>query len=139
VVTLGLPGALEADLDSGELGRGVLVGKPRTHADNQPPFGDPVQCGQLVRQQDRVTQRGQQHRDAERDPLRARGRGGEDQQRVGTGPGHRAVTGPDGVESQRLSEPCLPDQWIQLVVAANGLVASREQIADPRSWHDASQ
>ncbi len=128
----------EFDTQRGELGLGGRGRKPAAHARDHSPVRQSVECGELVRQQDRMAQRREQHRGPQGDPLGGLGRGSQHQQWIRAWPGDRTVAGPHRVETQVLRSPRLCDKPFRVVVAEHGLVTCRQQVSDFQPCHLAS-
>jgi hypothetical protein len=88
-----------------------------------------------VGQQDRVPECGQQHGGTEHESRGGYGHGGQKKQGIGSGPSKGAVTGPQGIEPDGFGVPSVFDQPSQVVIAAYGLVACRQQVAELHFGH----
>lgn len=89
----------EVGLERVELRLGRGEREARAQAEGQPPFADQVDGRRLVQDEQWVPHRGEKHRRPEPDQVRAGRDRGEERQRVVPGPGERAVSHPDRVET----------------------------------------
>ena len=100
--------------------------------EDQPPLGDLVERGHLMRQQHGVAQRRQQHGGAEFEASHARSHGGEQRQRLVPRPRQQGIADPDRVEAQALRALRQRQQRRGLRLSGHDLLASRQQVSQTR-------